>query len=312
MQRVSESILFACDHQCPNAANLRLAVVIASTGRPDEIAQLLRQLKRQTFPPAAIIISVSSVEDLPGLEGHDVIVIMGKKGLTVQRNRGIEAACRVADIAVFYDDDFLPANDALAGVARLFASDERIVGATGEVLCDGIKTGGLDYNAALACLNEFSRRDRRGHATISETDELYGCNMAFRLAALGPRRFDERLPLYGWQEDVDFAGQLLTLGRVVKTDGFAGVHRGVVGGRSAGRRLGVSQILNPVYLVRKGTMRPTKALKIVLRNLAANHARAFWPESYVDRLGRVGGNWLGIWYLLTGRSQPEQVLSVKP
>ncbi len=304
-------VLFERATDTPNAAHLRVAVVIASTGRPDEIAQLLRQLRQQTLPPAAIIISVSSVADLPNLEGDDVIVIIGEKGLTGQRNRGIDAARRVADIAVFYDDDFLPANDALAGVARLFASDQRIVGATGKVLCDGIKTGGLDYHTALDCLNAFSRREQRGQVMISETDELYGCNMAFQLAALGAQRFDERLPLYGWQEDVDFAGQLLALGRVVKTDGFAGVHRGVVGGRSAGRRLGVSQILNPIYLVRKGTMRPSKAIKIVLRNLAANHARAFWPESYIDRIGRVIGNWLGIWYLLTGRSQPEQVLSVK-
>ncbi len=304
-------MLLERDHDMSGVSSLRVVVIVASTSRPEEIGQLIRQLNRQTLQPAAVIISVSAAADLPPVDGLDVVVVTGQKGLTGQRNRGIDAARGLADVAVFYDDDFLPAQDALARIAELFASDDRIVGATGKVLRDGIKTGGLDYDVALDCLDEFARCPAPAPVSINDTDELYGCNMAFRLAALGPLRFDERLPLYGWQEDVDFAGQLVKLGRVVKTDGFAGVHRGVVRGRSPGRRLGVSQILNPIYLVRKGTMRPAKALGIVFRNLAANHARAFWPEPYVDRMGRAAGNWLGLWYLLTGRSQPEQVLLVK-
>jgi hypothetical protein len=32
--------------------------------------------------------------------------------------------------------------------------------------------------------------------------------MAFRYQAIDGERFDENLPLYGWQEDVDFAAAL--------------------------------------------------------------------------------------------------------
>ena len=42
----------------------------------------------------------------------------------------------------------------------------------------------------------------------------YGCNMAVRLAPMREHglRFDERLPLYGWQEDVDLSRRLAAFG----------------------------------------------------------------------------------------------------
>ena len=106
--------------------------------------------------------------------------------------------------------------------------------------------------------------------------------MAFRMSAVRNLRFDENLPLYGWQEDVDFAGQLLMKGRIVKTNAFSGVHRGVTRGRTPGVALGFSQIVNPIYLVNKGTMRRTKALKLMAKNLIANHLRSVRPEAFID------------------------------
>ena len=53
---------------------------------------------------------------------------------------------------------------------------------------------------------------------MREIRGTYGCNMAFRTAGIGSVRFDERLPLYGWQEDLDFCGALRGSGRIVKTN----------------------------------------------------------------------------------------------
>ena len=52
-------------------------------------------------------------------------------------------------------------------------------------------------------------------------------------------------------------------------DRLAGVHMGAKGGRTSGRRLGYSQIANPVYLLRKKTIPP----KLALRLIAAQHHR---------------------------------------
>ena len=55
-------------------------------------------------------------------------------------------------------------------------------------------------------------------------------------------------------------------------------------------------------------MRPGYALKIALRNFAANHLRALRPEPWADRMGRAKGNWLGLLDLARGRITPERVL----
>ena len=97
---------------------------------------------------------------------------------------------------------------------------------------------------------------------------------------------------------------------VVETDAFAGVHRGVSSGRMPGTRLGYSQIANPVYLMRKGTMGAGHALGLMARNFVANHVKAVAPEKHIDRRGRMRGNWLALAHAAQGRMSPEKVLQL--
>lgn len=287
---------------------VRVAVVVASVCRGEEIGQLLDQLAQQTNLATLIVLSVERPSDLPDRVDPSVHVIMGSRGLPAQRNRGLEHVLGICDIVVFFDDDFLPAEDALAGIVRLFQENEDIIGATGHVLRDGVNQLGVPYEEALQVLAKHKIAEPGTPVVNTDTDAAYGCNMAFRTAAIGESRFDENLPLYAWQEDVDFTGQLRAKGRIVKTTIFCGVHRGVSKGRTPGLALGYSQMVNPVYLVRKGTMRPMKAGQLMLKNLIANHAKFLFPEPLIDRAGRSRGNWLGLWHLLTGRSDPRTIL----
>jgi hypothetical protein len=233
-------------------------------------------------------------------------IILGTKGLTAQRNRALNAVRPDCDVVVFFDDDYLPCDDALAGISQLFSSNSDIAGATGFVLQDGIMHGGLSLETALDCIAAH-RANAASTFTQQDIDELYGCNMAFRMSAVQDLRFDEKLPLYAWQEDVDFAGQLLAKGRIVKTNAFRGVHRGVTRGRTPGLALGFSQVVNPIYLVKKGTMRPAKAVKLIAKNFLANHVKAVRPEAFIDRAGRMRGNWIGLLHLLSGKSDPGAI-----
>lgn len=289
----------------------RIAIIVASIRRAEEIGQLLSHLAAQTLPPFSIILSVEQPSDLPPGLPPGIDIVMGPKGLTQQRNRGLELALPVSDLIVFLDDDFIPANDALEGMARLFALAPDIVGATGLVLRDGVKRGGMSYNEAVETVRAYEeQRGRAQPAEAEPTEELYGCNMVFRSTAIGACRFDEMLPLYGWQEDVDFTGQIMKNGSTVRTNAFAGVHRGVNKGRTPGTALGYSQMINPIYLVRKGTMRPVKALTLMTKNFLANHIRLIRPEPFIDRRGRCRGNWRGIFDLLCRRCNPESVLTL--
>jgi Glycosyl transferase family 2 len=287
---------------------VRLAVIVASVSRSEEIGQLLFHLERQSQKPSSIVLSVERQSDLPEMMDPGIQVVLGPRGLTAQRNRGMERVLKNSDIIVFFDDDFVPANDAVEKIIEFFEKNKDIIGATGKVLRDGIKLGGLTYDQAILALEAHQLAENNRRIINVDTDSLYGCNMAFRSAAIGDSRFDEKLPLYAWQEDVDFAGQLLAKGRLVKTTAFSGVHRGVTRGRTPGVALGYSQMVNPAYLVRKGTMRPMKALELLLKNFIANHIRALCPEAFIDRAGRLRGNWLGLWHIVTGHPDPGMVL----
>lgn len=235
---------------------MRIGVVIATLGRSLEAGQVLERLRRQSRPPARIVFSVEKAEDLPIDPPSGFDAVFGARGLCAQRNRGMDLVREYCDVVVFYDDDFLPGERSLEGLAELFATHPEVVGATGLVLADGVTRGGLTFAEALAIVEAYDRRPPVAAAILADVRSAYGCNMAFRCRAVGDLRFDERLALYGWQEDVDFAGQIAGRGRVVTTNAFAGVHLGVVKSRTPGVRLGFSQMVNPVYLVRKGTMRP--------------------------------------------------------
>jgi GT2 family glycosyltransferase len=142
---------------------------------------------------------------------------------------------------------------------------------------------------------------------IAPTGGPYGCNMAFRCSSIAGLRFDERLVLYGWQEDRDFGGQIWNRGgRVVRINTAVGVHMGVKRGRVSGRKFGYSQVINPLYLVQKKTMPLRDALRHVLRNVSSNLVRSFVPEPWVDRRGRLRGNWIGVCDFVRGRLTPER------
>jgi GT2 family glycosyltransferase len=290
--------------------DMRIAVVLASLGRPEELAHVVADLGRQTLKPAVIVLSLEKAQDAPAALPEGVEVILGPRGLCAQRNRGLDAVGGRCDVVVFYDDDYVPSRFALEGVARTFAENPDVVGATGLVLADGVVSGGIAYERAASIVAAHDARPAAPDAPLIDRSAAYGCNMAFRADTVADLRFDERLPLYGWQEDVDFAGRVLKRGRMVETDAFAGVHCGVTRGRMPGRRLGFSQVVNPVYLMRKGSMGRAHALSLMAKNIAMNHLKAAAPESFIDRRGRMIGNWLGLAHLLTGRADPMKVLQL--
>ena len=136
--------------------------------------------------------------------------------------------------------------------------------------------------------------------------------MAFRCAPIQTNqlRFDEALPLYSWLEDVDFSRKVATYGRCVRASGLLGVHLGTKAGRTSGVRLGYSQVMNPVYLTQRTTMRTPHALRLISGNIAANLMKSFWPEPWIDRRGRLRGNLIALGDVLRGRIDPRRILSL--
>jgi len=295
----------------PAIAPPRIAAVVATRGRPEVVTQtVLHLLAHQTLKPDSVIISCIDPTDAGDLQGrNDVVVLTGPAGLAAQRNTALAHLPAGTEIVAFFDDDFVAHADWFAAAAQAFRDEASIVAFTGRVLADGVCGPGIELAEALRLVASPPASDW----SWIEPYSPYGCNMAFRLASIGELRFDERLVLYGWLEDRDFAAGLARRGgRLVKSADAIGVHMGVKGGRMAGERFGYSQIVNPLYMLRKGTMTLSQVADHLFRNLSANLGRSLRPEPFIDRRGRLRGNLLGIADSLRGRMEPERAATLQP
>jgi GT2 family glycosyltransferase len=288
---------------------MKLAVIVPTLGRGGQVARLLKHLERQHRPPDEVILSAPDETHIEPYEAgtFKVSVIFGRRGLAAQRNAALAPALRHFDIITFFDDDFVPADDYLDLVAKGFKEHPEWVVAMGRVVRDGATNAGLQWPEALEALR-ISKARAKADPHVVEHVGAYGCNMSMRASAIGDLRFDERLVLYGWQEDIDFTSQMRRKGLVVGLSWVHGVHLGLKSGRVSGKRFGYSQVANPIYLIRKGTVPATFALPLMGRNIAANVVKSLRPEPYVDRRGRLWGNLLALRHVLSGRIEPEYIL----
>jgi hypothetical protein len=288
----------------------RIAIVIASTGRPKELGRWADHVKRQTIPPTKLVYAVVKPTDLPADVPNNAIVIGTHAGLPIQRNAALEAVLHTCDIIGYFDDDFVPSSYCVEGIDTFFRLHADVVAANGSLLADGINSAGINYEDAMELVARHDKLPRARPVVLQELGGLYGCNMVYRVNAIGEERFDEELPLYAWQEDIDFAARVGRRGRIVKTNAFYGVHQGIKGARLPGVHLGYSQVVNPIYLTRKGTLPARDAAKLVVKNIFMNHAKSLFPEPSIDRLGRCKGNWLAIVDVLLGRDHPRNILTL--
>ena len=294
-------------------AETRLIVGIATCGRADTLWSAIIELGSQAPTPHSVIVSYTKPDDIAGMpdgirEQGNVKFVLAPAGLPRQRNAILDLA-HDFDIALFLDDDFLVAPGYLDAVLHAMSADPTIAAATGTPIADDVKGPGLTVAQGLALIEQA---DSRADYGMDPAPHAYGCNMAINLhtARAHNLRFDERLPLYAWSEDIDFTHRIGRWGRIVKLRGARGVHLGVKTGRSPGRRLGYSQVANPLYLRRKGSYSWRRALGSVGRNLAANGVRSLWSEPYIDRRGRLVGNCIAFADLLRGCLRPERVLDL--
>ncbi len=294
---------------------LRVAVAICSVNRPDVLARGLPWLARQTVAPCDVLLVVTKPEDLPAenriVSGLPVRVVYSPKGLTRQRNVAISQLQSRCDVVFFMDDDYIPTRFAVEVVSQVFAQIPQVNGVTGAILADGVTSGGIAEKTAaqLIAIAEQCRRPKALDVESRRLSGLYGCNMALRMSALGSCRFDENLPLYGWQEDVDFANRLP--GDIVMSRALSGVHLGVTSGRETnGWALGYSQLANVVYLMGKGSLPYPQGLQLICRNLLANMVWSLRPEPWIDRRARLRGNRAAIGDLLRGTLNPDRILRI--
>jgi GT2 family glycosyltransferase len=289
----------------------KLAVGIATRGRPALLVETLAFLRRQTRQPDEVFVAYPDAEDVRDAPARfpEVTFLKTDLGLTRQRN-AIVAAAADADILLFLDDDFYPDPDYIAITEQVFLHHPEIMASTGTVLADDIKGPGLTIEHAKAILAATTAAS--APQKILPRYFAYGCNMCVRLAPIRAHqlRFDETLPLYGWYEDWDFSRQLARFGSIVHISNACGVHLSIKIGRITGTRMGYAQVANPIYLAGKGTFPWSHVFRFIAGPCLKNLVRSLAPEAHIDRMGRFRGNLTALRHLLLGTLNPKQIVDL--
>lgn len=290
---------------------LRVAVVLASAGRPDLLAEALESVASQRGVEFETVVSVpddASLPDRPDLLGL-VTVVTGVRGASAQRNAGI-AVLRDPQVVAFFDDDSVLRSDWLAQAHAFFTSHPGVVGLTGRVLVDGAVTGEISHEQTNRAIADSWLIPATGR--WEDWQELYGCNFAVRLDRIGDERFDERLALYSWLEDHDLARRLLRIGKLARVHDCVIVHRAAEsGGRQNHLRLGYSQVMNPLYLWRKGSFPFWYAVRHLGRRVAKNALLSLALPARSDRRERLRGNLMAFGDATRGRFTPERITELR-
>jgi GT2 family glycosyltransferase len=266
-------------------------------------------VRAQSGVEVQAVVSVPDQGSLPAadrLAGWQLVV--GTRGLAAQRNAALDVLDD-ADLVFFFDDDAVVRPDYLARAVAFFAEHPEVVGLTGRVLLDGATSGEIPADVAAAAIEASTDEPITG--AWQSTRELYGCNFAYRRSAAPDLRFDGRLPLYSWLEDHDFARRLMRVGTLARVEDCVIVHRAASsGGRQAHARLGYSQMMNPVYLWRKGSFPLWLATHEIVWRTGKNLVYSVAGVQSSWRRERLRGNALAVLDIVRGRFTPERILEL--
>jgi glycosyltransferase involved in cell wall biosynthesis len=293
--------------------NPSISVVIASKGRPDIVGQTIEGLHGQTLKPKQIIVVVPSSEDLPAKQwADDVRYIVGPLGLTVQRNKGIEAISNTVKYVGCFDDDFELKADYLEQAVAFMNANVSVMGISGRLLANG----DISREEAKKLIANYKQGENpRGRFFSRGKDHiLHGCNMIIRRAVLNYETFDENLPFYSYGEDYDLSLRLEHYGLVGKFDGCIGVHLATPGGRVREVLRGYSFVANNWYFLRKGVMHLPLLLawiRFVLICVGKSIVVSLWNllkgDRTLDWSGRLKGHLLAVKDIFVGRCHPERI-----
>jgi GT2 family glycosyltransferase len=290
----------------------RMTVAIASADRPRVLHETVAGLMGQSVRADEILLCIASSGDcLPETAQLPTVrVIVGPRGLTLQRNCVLDAIGEAGGILVFLDDDVEPDTLYLQNALRFMESNPHIAAFSGFLIADGSAAGEIAREQAKKLIAEFSTPPADD---VTERIGLYGCNMVMRAALAQAVRFDERLRFYALFEDVDFGERMKKHGRVVSFGACRLVHLAVRSGKISARRMGYAQIANPIYLLRKGSV-PQSYLQRGLRNMILGNLAGLLivrrGKSRIQRLGQLTGNLRAVLDLIRYGAHPERIAKI--
>lgn len=197
---------------------MKIAAIIPTYQRPQDLERCLEAFKKQLRPADEILVTMRDTDTKTAdfFKSYDTehlplkVLTVNVPGVVAAMNCGLEASA--GDIIAFTDDDAAPHVDWLQRIEAYFSSDERLGG-----------LGGRDWQYVGTKLKEEGERKIVGqmrwnglvignhHLGVGEPQEVFvlkGVNMSFRRTAIADLRFDERMRGTGAQVHFELAFSL--------------------------------------------------------------------------------------------------------
>jgi GT2 family glycosyltransferase len=295
----------------------RIAIVIPTKDRPDDLRRMLSSLAAQTRPPDQIIV-------VDGSERPMSDVVASCRGIPVdytrcippslakQRNAGMARLAPDISIAGYLDDDVVLERDAIEKMHNFWhGADSDIAGAAFNIVNNplprvmGLKQlFGIDSRVPGRVLSSGFPSSIPPQTATLETDWLFGGATLWRRHVIEEFSYDEWFIGTGFMEDIDFSFNVRGRYRLVLLAEARLAHYSHPVRPDRQYLLGWWQVVNRMYFVRKYRHRGmsvwsawwTTTGLIVLNVLAAIWRRS--PQHW----NRARGNVAGLFSLLTGRN----------
>ncbi len=213
----------------PQTPALKLSVIIPTLNRPSDLTVALESLARQTRPPEEVFIMDQSENDdtrrtVEAIQAKYlsraasfIYIHQKEKSCVRARNAGMEKI--TGDIVSFLDDDSEVRDNYYERIMDYFEKNPTWGGIGGSLIREDMLKGLKGWVRIL--LWKFfliSNRDglmsrsgfgypiyERPVQNVTRVEMLHGCNMNFRVSAVGQDRFDPWFLGYGFREDAEFS-----------------------------------------------------------------------------------------------------------
>jgi GT2 family glycosyltransferase len=272
---------------------MKFTLIICTYNRPKPLLQLLQSVQEQTLYPSEILI-------IDGSENNETAIVVKQnvfkkldyfvvsptdRGLTRQRNFGIERVANDSEIICFLDDDTILEHNYFEQIIETYAQFPEALGVGGYIInednwkkitkddvpnihefyYDGWKKAdgsrfvlrkrlGLDSNVKPGFLPEFSHGRSIGFippsGKIYQVEQLMGGVSSFKKSVFKTFQFSTYFKGYGLYEDADFTLRLSKTGKLYINTNAQLSHYHDPSGRPNQYRYGKMVVRNGWYIWR--------------------------------------------------------------
>ncbi|WP_158727933.1 MULTISPECIES: glycosyltransferase family 2 protein [unclassified Flavobacterium] len=324
---------------------MKFSLIICTYLRAEPLVLLLNSVKEQTKYPDEILVIDGSTNQNTELILSDnqfdhlnyYSVPPQHRGLTKQRNFGLDQVASSSDIVAFLDDDTKLSPTYFEELINTFAADETISGVGGVAVNENrwsitvpdkeydanryfqfegfvYKEGqrnvvrnylGLNSNVGPGRIPEYSHGKTCGFpltGRIYEVDLLVGMSFAFRKRVFDSLRFSTYFEGYGLYEDADFSIRALQFGKNVINTKVQLNHYHHPSGRPNSYKYGKMVVRNGWYVWRTKNPKPTfihqlKWHTITLLLTGIRFSNTLTSSSKKEALTEAIGRTVGWWSL---------------